>query len=156
MFFNNNRNNLIYVQKTKEGYKRYFYIGGTEFEENNNSISALRPINTNNFIHVNFQEFIGLNITVIEYNINGDQIYFRFGDYMTLEDFNKIIDQIQVKTELTNNEVLQFMADLLLCEPNEVFNNIDNIFMIGINYKSKDFKVYLTKENIKNIQDGEV
>lgn len=154
LFFNDNKNNLIFIQKTKDGYKRHFHLGSFEFIEKNNETTALIPIFADTFIHVNFTEFINLKIQVVRCDINGNEIYFGFDDNMTLEDFNNIINQIQTKTELTNEEVLQFISDLLLCQPNEVYNNIGNIFMISVNYKTKDFQVYITPENIENIQEG--
>lgn len=153
LFFNNNKKNLIFIQKTKGGYKRHFHIENLEFVEKDNEATALMPIFADTFIHTNFVEFINLKIKVVRSDINGNEIYFGFDDNMTLEDFNNIINQIQLKTELTNEEVLQFISDLLLCTPNEVYNNIHNIFMISVNYKTKDFQIYITPENIENIQE---
>lgn len=155
MFFVNNKKNLIFIQKTKDGYKRHFYLEGLEFIEKDNNVIVLLPIFADTFIHTNFIEFINLKIKVVRSDINGNEIYFGLDDNMTLEDFNNIINQIQLKTELTDEEVLQFISDLLLCTPNEVYNNIHNIFMISVNYKTKDFQVYITPDNIENIQETE-
>lgn len=142
---------FFYVQYSKnKGFKVYEGRGILEFEQHElgNDVMQVRP--RGEFpIADGFDLFIDLPLIVQQWSVDNANLYFGVNIMeLSLDKFNLLIQKLQQATEMTEQEVLQQFANILLVQPSEVFQNIRKVGLIGVNVKSKDLKIYVKPDDI--------
>lgn len=76
------------------------------------------------------------------------------GENMTREEFDQLLEYLQNITESSVDDVKTFFCKFLNQTEEELYDvayNVYNNLSIGINYKEKDFKLYLQQKGLDEV-----
>lgn len=128
------------------GLTQYYWDNRLEIKLNNNLKTYRLHLRSN--IPV-IKEQLLLKDFKIEFSIQDldkENFYFGFkeGERMTLEEFESLLNKIQLITDTSVENIKSDIATLLDVSTEEVHNNYEKIILIGINTKSKEYELYIS------------
>lgn len=69
-------------------------------------------------------------------------------------DFDQLISNIQDMIDMSEDDILEQFARILLVDKTKVYDNISKVGFIGVSMKSKDLEIYVRPDDIRSIKEA--
>ncbi len=69
-------------------------------------------------------------------------------------DFDQLISNLQDMIDMSEDDILEQFARILLVDKTKVYDNISKVGFIGVSMKSKDLEIYVRPDDIRSIKEA--